>query len=122
MLDERAAYFPMQKFAKMVCRRSSRTVSPVISPRALRDAVRWMVTKSSGVPASKSCSARSRDAADLCAALGKDLATLTGDLNHFRQYVLKSLDVDPDAATEQGRRDRLRAWRAAHLGFAVPQE
>ena len=43
-------YLPMQKREKMVWRRSSVTVSPVISPRAVRAAVRSIVTKSSGKP------------------------------------------------------------------------
>ena len=43
-------HLPMQKREKMVWRRSSVTVSPVISPRAVRAAVRSIVTKSSGRP------------------------------------------------------------------------
>ena len=43
-------YLPMQKREKMVWRRSSVTVSPVISPRSVRAAVRSIVTKSSGRP------------------------------------------------------------------------
>ena len=45
-----APYFPTQNSLKMVSRRSSVIISPVISPKAFTADVRSMATKSAGIP------------------------------------------------------------------------